>query len=228
MKLLNRVSRLACDASNASSRSSCESWNSSSLRVWSATNCRSCSISGSRGRPNRSIHCESSEFTARSMFFALSSRSRGSLLPKGLPVLNLLISIIRLSVVVNVLLGIICDCHQIYPILAGRANLTDDARRGQALAYTKVKVGVVWSRVEAERSRYQHLLGSDIFSIEYGRQGAVIAPQRYHMLLSFLPVEDVHGFKDAASEGFDDARLRPARDLVDEVHITTISAVKAR
>src|SRR5690554_5639206 len=162
------------------------------------------------------------------MFFALSSRSRGSPEPSGLPVLNRLISVIRLSVVVNVLFRIICDCHQIYPILAGRSNLADNARRGQALAYTEVKVGVVWSRIEAERRRDQHLLGSDVISIEYGRQGAVIAPQRHHMLLPFLPVEDVHGFKDAACEGFDDARLRPSWNLVDEVHVAPISAVQAR
>src|SRR5690554_5602802 len=161
------------------------------------------------------------------MFFALSSRSRGSPEPSGLPVLNRLISVIRLSVVVNVLIRIICDCHQIYPILTGRANLTDDARRGKALAYTKVKVGVVWSRVEAERRRDQHLLGADIFSIEDRCQRSVIPPQRYHVLLAFLPVEDIHGFKDSASEGFDDTRLRPARNFVDEVHITPISAVKA-
>src|SRR5690554_1165964 len=162
------------------------------------------------------------------MFFALSSRSRGSPEPSGLPVLNRLISIIRLSVVVNVLIRIICDCHQIYPILAGRANLADDARSGKALAYAEVKVGVVWGRVEAERRRDQQLLRSDVLGIEYRRQGAVITPQRYHMLLPFLPVEDVHGLKDAASEGFDDTRLRPAWNLVDEVHVAAIPAIQAR
>src|SRR5690554_2059523 len=162
------------------------------------------------------------------MFFALSSRSRGSPEPNGLPVLNRLISVIRLSVVVNVLIRIICDCHQIYPILAGRANLTDDARRGQALAYTEVKVGVVWSRLEAERRRDQHLLRADIFSIENRRQGAVIAPQRYHMLLPFLPVEDIHGLQHTPRKRLDDTRLRPAWDLVDEVDVTSISAVQAR
>src|SRR5690606_42129123 len=115
------------------------------------------------------------------MFLALSSRSRGSPEPSGLPVLNRLISVIRLSVVVNVLIRIICDCHQIYPILTGRANLTDDARRGEALAYAEVKVGVVWSRIEAERRCDQHLLGSDVSRIEYSRQGAVIAPHRNHL-----------------------------------------------
>src|SRR5690554_1384558 len=162
------------------------------------------------------------------MFFALSSRSRGSPEPSGLPVLNRLISVIRLSVVVNVLIRIICDCHQIYPILAGRANLADDARCGQAFAYTEVKVGVVWSRVEAERRRDQHLLRSDVLSIENRRQGAIIPPQRCHMLLPFLPVEDIHGLKDAASEGFDDTRLRPTWDLVDEVDVTAIPAIQAR
>src|SRR5690554_3370559 len=162
------------------------------------------------------------------MFFALSSRSRGSPEPSGLPVLNRLISVIRLSVVVNVLIRIICDCHQIYPILAGRANLADDARRGQALAYTEVKVGVVWNRIEAERRCDQYLLGADVLGIEYGRQGAVIAPQRHHMPLPFLPIEKVHGFQHTPRKRLDDTRLRPAWHLVDEVHITPISAVKAR
>src|SRR5690606_25689889 len=126
-----------------------KSLNRSDRLSWAAMNLRSCSISGSRGRPKRSIHCESSELTARSMFLALSSRSRGSLLPRGLLVLNLLISVIRLSVVVNVLIRIICDCHQIYPSLTGRANIADDARRGQALAYAEVKVGVVWGWVKS-------------------------------------------------------------------------------
>src|SRR5690554_2495996 len=158
------------------------------------------------------------------MFFALSSRSRGSPEPSGLPVLNRLISVIRLSVVVNVLIRIICDCHQIYPVLAGRANLADDARRGQSLAYTEVKVGMVWSRVEAERRRDQHLLRPDVLSIEYRSQRTIVPTQSHHMLLPFLPVDNVHGFKDAARERLDDARLRPARNLVDEVDVAAISA----
>src|SRR5690554_3920678 len=162
------------------------------------------------------------------MFFALSSRSRGSPEPNGLPVLNRLISVIRLSVVVNVLVRIICDCHQIYPILTGRANLTDDARRGQALAYTEVKVGMVWGRIEADRRRDQHLLVANIFSIEYGRQGAVLAPQRYHILLSFLPVADIHGFQHTPRERLDDTRLRPDWNLVDEVDVPPMPAVQAR